>query len=114
MELVVLNWESVKVVCRGAAAVHIFFFSHPDYDNGEFYAAKKNINVAQEGVKEYPFDVPVTSVICSRQSVSARVNKERVEDKNITVDLPSISLGQRGNLNDDDMNKLQEQRFDVD
>ena len=61
----------------------------------------------------YPFDVPVTSVICSRQSVSARVNKERVEDKNITVDLPSISLGQRGNLNDDDMNKLQEQRFDV-
>ena len=104
----------MKVVCRGALAVPVFFFSYPDSDNGEFYAAKKYINVAQEGVKEYMFDVPVPSVRRSCQSVSARVYKERVEDKNITVDLPSISLGRRGNLNNDDMNKLQEQRFDVD
>ena len=32
MELVVLIRESVKVVCRGAAAVPIFFFSYPDFD----------------------------------------------------------------------------------
>ena len=97
----------MKVVCRGALAVPIFFFSHPDSDNGEFYAAKKYIHVAQEGVKEYLFDIPVTSVRRSFHSVSAQVNKERVEGKNITVNLPSISLGQRGNLNDDDMNELQ-------
>ena len=49
-----------------------------------------------------------------RQSISARVNKERVEGENITTDLPSILSGRRRNLNDDDMNELQEQGFDVD
>ena len=49
-----------------------------------------------------------------RQSISARVNKERVEGENIATDLPSILSGRRRNLNDDDMNELQEQGFDVD
>ena len=52
----------MRVVRRGAAAVPVFFFSHPDSDNGEFYNAKRYIRVVQEGVKEYLFDVPVTSV----------------------------------------------------
>ena len=37
----------------------------------------------------------------------------RVEGYNIATDLPSIFLGRRGNLNDDDMKELQEQGFDV-
>ena len=52
------------------------------------------------------FDFPVPSVRRARQSVSAQVNKERVEGKNIATDLPSILLGRRGNLNNDDMNEL--------
>ena len=51
-------------------------------------------------------DVPVPSVRRARQSVSARVNEERVEGENIMTDLPSISSGRRVNLNDDDMNEL--------
>ena len=68
----------------------------------------------QEGDEEYLYDVPVTSVRHARQYVSARVNKEWVEDENIAIYLPSILLGSRGNLNDDDKKKLQEQGFDVD
>ena len=45
--------------------------------------------------------------------VHGRVNEERVEGKNIATYLPYILSGQSGNLNDDDMNKLQEQGFDV-
>ena len=62
--------------------------------------------MVQEGDDDYLFDVPFTSVIRARQSVSERVNEEQVEVENIATDLPSISSGQRGNLNDDDMNKL--------
>ena len=40
MEFVVLIRESLKIVRRGAAAVPVFFFSHPDFDDGEFYTAK--------------------------------------------------------------------------
>ena len=83
-----------------------FFFSHPDFDDGEFYAAKQYIHVVQGGDEEYLFDVPVPSVRRVRQYVSARVNKERVEGENIATDLPSILSGQRVNLNNDDMNKL--------
>ena len=47
MELVVLIRESVKVFRRGAAAVPVFFFSHPYFDDGGFYAAKRYINVVK-------------------------------------------------------------------
>ena len=76
MELVVLIQESVKVVCRGAAAVPVFFFSHPDFDDSGFYTAKRYIHMVQEGAKEYLFDVPVPSMRRDCQSVSARVNEE--------------------------------------
>ena len=88
---------------------YLFFFSHPDFDNGEFYAAKKYIHLVQEGSEEYLFDVPVPSVRRARKYVIAQVNKEQVEGKNIATYLLSIFSGQRGNLNDDDMNKLREQ-----
>ena len=114
MELVVLIQESVKVVCRGAAAVPVFFFSHPDFDDSGFYAAKQYTHEVQEGYEEYLFDIPVPSVRCARQSVSAPVNKEQVEGENIGTDLPSILSGQRGNLNDDYMKRLLEEGFDVD
>ena len=61
----------------------------------------------QEGALECLFDVPVPYVRHPRQSVSARVNKEQVEGKNIMTDLPTILSLRRGNLNDDDMNELQ-------
>ena len=66
MELVFFIRESVKVVCRGAAAVPVFFFPHNDFDNGEFYAAKQYIHVIQEGADENLFDVPVPYVRRSR------------------------------------------------
>ena len=106
MQLVVLIRESVRVVRRGAADVPVFFFSHPDFDNGEFYAAKQYIHVIQEGADENLFDVPVPYVRHPRQSVSARVNEERVEGGNIATDMPSILSGRRGKLNNDDMNEL--------
>ena len=59
------------------------------------------------------FDFPVPSVRRARQYVSSRVNEERVEGENYATNLPSILLGRRGNLNDDDMKELQEQGFDV-
>ena len=62
--------------------------------------------MVQEGAEEYLFDVPVTSVRCTRQSISAQVNEDGVEGENITIDLPSILSGRRGNLNDDDMHEL--------
>ena len=40
IELVVFIRESVKVVRRGAAAVPVFFFSHPYFDDGESYSTK--------------------------------------------------------------------------
>ena len=85
---------------------YLFCFSHPDFDDGEFYVEKKYINVVQEGAEGYLFDVPVLSVRRSSKYVSARVNKDRVEGENIATDLPSISSVRRENLNDDDMNKL--------
>ena len=69
--------------------------------------------MVQKGAEEYLFDVPVTSVRHARQYDSSQVNEERVEGENIATDLPSILSGQRGNLNNDDMNELQEQGFDV-
>ena len=78
-----------------------------------FFATKRYIHVVQEGTKEYLFDVPVRFIIRACKSVRARVNEDRVEDKNIAIDLPSILLGRRGNLNYDDMNKIQERGFDV-
>ena len=62
MDLVFFIRVSLKVVRRGAAAVLVFSFSHPDFDDGEFYAGKRYIYVAQEGSEEYLFDVPVSSV----------------------------------------------------
>ena len=69
---------------------YLFFFLHPDFDDGEFYAAKRYIHVVQEGAEEYLFDAPVPSVRRAFQCVSARVNKEPVEGENIATDLPSI------------------------
>ena len=69
--------------------------------------------MVQEGANAYLFGVPVTYVRHTCKSVSARVNEERLEGDNIATYLPSILLGQRGNLNDYDMNELQEQGFDV-
>ena len=83
---------------------YLFFFSHPEFDNGEFYAAKRYIHVVQEGAEEYLFDVPVLYTRRARKYVSAQVNEEQVEGDNIATDLPSILSGRRGNLNDDDMN----------
>ena len=100
----------MKVVSRGAAAV----VSHPDFGDGEFYAEKRYIHVLQEGAEEYLFGFSVTYVRHDHQYVSARLNEEQVEGENIATDLPSISSGRRGNLNNDDMNELQEQGFDVD
>ena len=65
--------------------------------------------MVQEGDKEYLCDVPIPSMRRAHQPVSARVNEERVQGENIATDLPSISSGRIGNLNDDDMNKLREQ-----
>ena len=42
------------------------------------------------------------------------MKEERTERKNIVIDQTSILSGRRLNLNNDDMNKLQEQGFDVD
>ena len=106
MELVVLIRESAKVVCIGAAAVPVFFSLHPVFDDDEFYTTERYIHVVQEGAEEYLFDVTVPSVRCACQSISARVNEERVEGNNIVTYLPSILSGRRGNLNDDDMNVL--------
>ena len=78
MELVIFIRESVKVVCIGAAAVPVFLFSHPDFDDGEFYAAKRYIHVVQEGAEEYLFDVSVSSVRLARKYFSVRVSKERL------------------------------------
>ena len=70
--------------------------------------------MVQVGAEEYLFDLTIPYVRRVCQYVSAQVNKERVEGENIATDLPSILSGQRGNLNNDDMNKLREQGFDVD
>ena len=69
--------------------------------------------MVQEGAEEYLFDAPVPSVRRSSKSVSVRVNEGRVEGENIAIDLPYIFSGQRGNLNDDDMNELREQGFHI-
>ena len=114
MEFVVLILDSVKVVCRGATAVPVFSSRILILMNGKFYAVKQYIRMVKEGAKEYLFGSPVTSVECTRQYVSARVNEERVEGENIATDLPFIFSGLRGNLNDDNMKELQEQGFDVD
>ena len=52
MELVVFIRESVEVFRRGAAVVPVFFFSHPDFGDGEFYAAKRYIHLVEEGAEE--------------------------------------------------------------
>ena len=91
MELVVLIRESVKVVRRGAAVVLVFSFSHPDFDDGEFYAAKRYTHVVQEWAEDYLFDVYVTSVKHDHQYVSELVNEEQVEGKNIATDMTTIS-----------------------
>ena len=70
MELLLFNRESVKVLRRGAAAVPFFFFSYPDFDDGELYAAKCCIHVMKEGSKEYLFDVLVPYVKHTHQSVN--------------------------------------------
>ena len=90
MELVVLIQESVKVVRRGAVAETVFFFSHPDFDDGEFYAAKQYIHVVQKGSEEHLFDVSVPSMRRACRSFSSRVNRGRLEGDNIATDLPSI------------------------
>ena len=84
----------------------VFFFSRPDFDDGEFYAAKQYIHVVQKGSEEHLFDVSVPSMRRACRSFSSRVNRGRLEGDNIATDLPSVSLGRRGNLNDDDMKKL--------
>ena len=58
--------------------------------NGKFYAAKWYIHAMQKWSKEYLFDVPVPYARRAFQYVSARVNEEQVEGKNIATDLPSI------------------------
>ena len=52
----------MKKFRRGAAAAPFFFFSYPDFGDGEFYAVKQYIHVVQEGAKEYLFDVHVPLV----------------------------------------------------
>ena len=51
-----------------------FFFSHPDFDDGGFYVAKRYIHVVQEGAEEYLFDFPVPSVRRAPQYFSELVN----------------------------------------
>ena len=70
-----------------------FFFLHPDFDDGKFYAAKRYIHVVQEGAEEHLFYALVTSVQRDRQYVSPQMNKERVEGDNIVTYLPSILSG---------------------
>ena len=55
---------------------YLIFFSHPDFIDGEFYAAKRYIHAIQEGAEEYLFDVPVPSVRRACQYVSVQVKEE--------------------------------------
>ena len=59
----------MKVVRRGANEIMVFVFTHFDFTNEKFYAAKQYIHVNQEGeedilfvLSEYP--VPANSAGC--------------------------------------------------
>ena len=104
----------MKIVCQDAVAVSIFFFSYADLEGFELYAEKRYVHVMQEGAKEFLFNVPAPSVMCACQGVSVLSNYKRVWGKNIATDIPIISSDQRISLNNDDMNKLWHQGFDVD
>ena len=113
MKVVVFIQDSVKIIRRGAATEPVFLLASR-FLLMVFFPTKIYIHVVQEGTKEYLFDVHVTYMRCAHQSISKRMNKEWVEGENSVTDLPSILPGQRGNLNNDDINKLQEQGFDAD
>ena len=46
---VVLVEVDIKVVRRGANAILVFVFTHFDFPDQQFYAAKRYINVTEEG-----------------------------------------------------------------
>ena len=78
-ELVVLLRDSIKVDSLGAAVVPVFFFSHPDLEGVELYAAKRYVQVIQEEAEKFLFNVPAPSMRCDRQGVIVLRNIERVQ-----------------------------------
>ena len=52
LEGVILVEVDTKVVRRGANAILVFVFTHFDFTDEKFYAAKRYIHVAQEGEED--------------------------------------------------------------
>ena len=55
IEGVILVEVDAKVVRRGAHAILVFVFTHFDFPNEQFYAAKRYIHVTQEGEEDSLF-----------------------------------------------------------
>ena len=55
LEGVILVEVDVKVVRRGADAILVFVFTHFDFPDEQFYAAKRYIHVNQDGEEDSLF-----------------------------------------------------------
>ena len=116
LEGVILLEVNTKVVRRGDNAILVFVFTHFDFPDEQFYAAKRYIHVTQEGEEDSLF-VLAEAVI---PSVSAgaigpltfdQTNRADGAEAN---DAPTLLSGRTSNLRSEDMVELCRQGISID
>jgi hypothetical protein len=104
--------EGLKTVRRGGGPTNVFIFSHGDFPDVEFYAARRYLHITEEGPEDGLFDqeeevAPVPRCRATREEVQARVGGVD------SVDIP-IPVPRNSNLSADDLADLRRQGIAVD
>ena len=113
---VILVEVDAKVVWRGADAIMVFVFTHFDFPDEQFYAAKRYIHVTQEGKDDSLF-VLVESFIPAVSAGSIgplkfdKTNHANGEEEN---DAPILLSVRTSNLRSEDMVELRRQGISID
>ena len=108
--------EDVKFVRRGADAIPVFVFTHANFTDQQFYAAKRYIHVTQKGTEDSLFvlaEAPVPDAgaggICA-----LLVGGNNHTDGTEANDAPNLILGFTSNLRLEDMTELLRQGSAID
>ena len=103
--------ESIQ---RGGGLAKVYNFSHLDFPNVIFYAAKRFVYMTLEGPAEQFFVVVEAIVPQVQQQVNQTDIDSRIGGVDATTNLPNLNFGRTSNLTADDMAYLRRQGIATD
>ena len=114
LEDLILIAESEISIRRGGGLAKVYNFSHLDFPDVIFYAAKWYVHMTLEGPAEDFFVVVEATVPQVRRQVNQTEIDSRIGGVDTTIDLPNLNSGRTSNLTAGDMADLRRQGIATD